>query len=111
MDEKFGVETLKTALRWAFNATKQVSDSSADGWQWTDGFSFVDDILALPGIIKDGNLIKDELLDLSPGERNELNDWVKQNFNLPENADIEMWVEDLLEWLFVTLSLVNKHRS
>lgn len=108
-DEKLGVENLKKAVKFSIELGQQFEKSGKDGWSWTDSFDFVDEAMALPGIAKAGSSIAAELKDLSNEERDELNAYVAEEFDL-ENDKVEGIVEDSLNIAFSIVSLVQKFR-
>ena len=46
-EQKFGIENLKKIVAFGCDLTRQVNQSLEDGWQWTDAFSFVDEIASV----------------------------------------------------------------
>lgn len=108
--EKFGVDNIKKLLKFGCDLTKQIAISSADGWQWTDSFSFINEITQLPGVIKALPAIKDELADLSSDERKELNDWFEQEFDLP-NDKLEGQIEKALNFVILLLDFIESWKQ
>ena len=60
-EQKFGIENLKKIVAFGCDLTKQINQSLEDGWQWTDAFSFVDEIATIPGVVKSIPAVKQEL--------------------------------------------------
>lgn len=108
--EKFGVENIKKLLKFGCDLTKQINDSSADGWQWTDSFSFIDEIREIPGVVKALPQVKQELTDLSEEERKELNDWFVQEFDLP-NDKLEGQIEKAINFVIMLLDFIESWKK
>ena len=92
MEELLGIEKLKTLTKFACDLTRQFVTSLADGWQWTDSISFLDEAIQIPGIARSFPLIKAELADLSPAERLELAEYLQEEFDIP-NDKLELAIE------------------
>lgn len=107
---QFGIDNLKKIISFGCDLTKQINSALADGWQWTDAFSFVDEIAALPGVIKSIPAIKQELSELSEEEKTELNAYIKEKFDIP-NDKVEAFVEDALSIAISVVSLVTKWKE
>lgn len=105
----FGVENLKKLVKFACDLTKQINSSLSDGWQWTDSISFIDEISAIPGVVKSFPAIKQELGELTPEERQELFDYVVVEFDLP-NDSVEALVENSLQAAIALIALVEQWR-
>lgn len=108
--QKYGVENLKKFLKFACDLTKQIATSTADGWQWTDALSFIDEAAAIPGVVKNFGAIKQELSELSPSEREELHAYLVEEFDIP-NDQVEAWVEEAIGVVINLVSLVEKWKS
>ena len=106
----YGTENIKKLLTFAFDFTKQIAVSTKDGWQWTDSFAFIDEIAQLPGIIKSFQAIKNELGDLSDAERQELNKWVEENFEM-DNKEVESKIEHALQLAINAVALVEEFKK
>lgn len=109
-EQKFGIENLKKLILLGCNLTKQINSSLADGWQWTDFFSFVNEIAALPGVIKSIPAIKDELSELSKEEKSEISDFIIEKFDIP-NDKVEAFAEDSLIVAVGVVSLVTRWKE
>lgn len=108
--KQFGIENLKKAFKLGFDFTKQVAVSGADGWQFTDGFSFVDELSQMPAVFKSGKDILNEIKDLDLEEKEELYAWIVAEFDIP-NDEVEAWIEDILNLILTIVSLVNRHKK
>lgn len=94
-EEKLGIENLKRLIKFPLDLVKQAAESSQDGWQATDIFSFVDEFNNLPGIVRNWNMAVDELRDLSAEERTQLHEYFKEQFDIP-NDQLESFIENAL---------------
>lgn len=110
MEEKFGVENLKKVVSFGCGLTGQIAESLKDGWQWTDALSFVDEMAAIPGVVKTLPAVKQELSDLSTTEREELHAYIVEKFDIP-NDKVEAFVENAIGVALNVLSLVEKWKA
>lgn len=106
----YGIENLKKLVKFGFELTKQIATANADGWQWTDALSFVDEIAAIPGVVKSFPEIQNELSDLTKEERTELDAYVVEEFDIP-NDKVEAFVEDSLQLAVAAVSLVTRWKT
>lgn len=106
----YGIEALKKMVKFACDLTKQINSSLADGWQWTDAISFVDEISAIPGVVKSFPAIKQELADLTPEEREELHAYIVAEFDIP-NDSVEAFVENALGVAINIVALVEQWKA
>lgn len=106
----FGIENLKKLVGFGCDLAKQIASSLSDGWQWTDAFSFVDEIAAIPGVVKSFPAIKQELTDLSAEERAELHTFVVEKFDIP-NDKVEAFIENALGVAINIVALVEQFKS
>lgn len=102
----FGTDNLKNAVRFAVSLIKQVETSGKDGWNWRDSFSFIDELMGIPGLVASGDEIAAEFKDLSEFERLELEAFFKEEFNI-ENDKTEAVVENAVGLVLKVLSLVS----
>lgn len=110
MEEQFGTENLKKVITVACDFAKQAASSLSDGWQWTDFFSFVDEMAAIPGAVKSLAHVKEELANLSTEERIEIHAHFVAKFELP-NEHVEAIIEDAVAWALSTLELVERFKA
>lgn len=110
MAELLGVENFKKLIKFSCGLTKQVNTSLADGWQWTDILSFVDEASEIPAIGKALPQIAKELADLSSAERDELKDFVQTEFDIP-NDNLEVVLENSIMQAISLVALVNEWRK
>lgn len=110
MPEQVGVENLKRLVKFGCDVTKQLSDSLADGYQWTDLLSLVDELSQIPGVVQSLPQVKAELADLSPAERTELHAYLVEEFDLP-NDKVEAFVENSVAFAISALALVEQWKD
>lgn len=106
----YGIENLKKLIKFGCDLTKQITTALGDGWQWTDAFGFVDEIAAIPGIVKSFPAIQQELSELSPEERQELYDYLQEEFDIP-NDRVEVFVENSLSLAIAAVALVEQWKA
>lgn len=110
MAQVFGIDNLKKLVKFACDLTKQITESLADGWQWTDALAFIDEITAIPGVIKSFPAIKQELGELSPQDRQDLYAYVVAEFDIP-NDKVEAFVENSLLFAVSAVALVEQWKA
>lgn len=106
----YGIDNLKKLIKFALDFTEQIATSTKDGWQWTDSFSFIDEVAQIPGVIKSWDAIRKELGELSDDERKELNDWVAEDFDI-EDDRVEAMIEHALQLAINAIALVDEFKS
>jgi hypothetical protein len=105
-----GVENLKKLVKFPLDLTKQITDSTADGWQITDLFSFVDELSTIPGIVKNWKETVAELKELDALERAELHAYVVTEFDIP-NDKVEVFVENALLNVVSLIALYEQFKA
>ena len=100
-----GVENLKKALKFVFDFTTQVAQTKKFNF-WAI-FGFIDDLVALGDIITKWKDIQAEFKDLDEAEKQEIYEYAKAEFDLP-NDQVEAFIEDALQWALVTFALVER---
>lgn len=91
-----GTENLKKVLAFALGLGNELAKGFEDGkLSLVEGMGLADNLLAIPGLISARKEILAELKDLDAAERQELFDYVKQEFDLPDDR-IEAIVEEAL---------------
>lgn len=105
-----GIENLKKLVHFGAKLANQVATSLSDGWQWTDALSFVDEMAAVPGAVKAIPEARKELADLTAEERQELHNYLADEFDLP-NDKIEALVEHALNLALELVSLVSEFKA
>ncbi len=105
-----GITNVKKIVKFACDFAKQITESLADGWQWPDAFAFVDEMTQLPGVAKSLSSAAPEIADLDPLERAELVQYLKTEFDIP-NDKVEDLIEDAFAFALSIISLVEKFRA
>jgi hypothetical protein len=97
-----GIENLKKALGLVLHLVDKIDDVTQDGWQWlTDSLALVPTLIEIPGIVKNGKAIWEEVQDLDDAEREELLQFAKEELNLNDDE-----VEDVVESAFDILDAI-----
>lgn len=106
-----GIENLKKMVKFSCDFTKQISTALADGkFQWNEIFGFFDEIMAIPGVVKSFPAIAQEIRDLTEDERDELNDYIQDEFDIP-NDQVEAVIENSLSFAFSAVALVEQWKA
>lgn len=109
--QTFGVENLKKLIKFSCDFTEQIADALSDGkFSWTESFGFVDEVMQIPGVVKSFPAIKQELSELSPEERQELYDYLKEEFDIP-NDKVELFIENSLSLAIAAVALVEQWKA
>lgn len=93
--------------------TKSISNGEQafkDGFQWPDVFVFIPELTQIPDIIKNKQLLADEIKDITPAGIKDLATFIETSLVL-ENKDIEESVEIVIEILVLVLKLVGKLKT
>lgn len=101
-----GIDNIKKAVRLSVDFIKQIEQSTSDGFQITDLFSFVDELSRLPEVIANRNQLVDELKDLSAEERMDLQLFVINEFDIA-NDKAEAAIESALCLVISLISLIT----
>lgn len=110
MAEVIGVENLKKLLKFSCDLTKQINTAMSDGWSFSDIFGFVDEAAAIPGIAKSFPAISKELADLSKEEKAELETYLQEEFDIP-NDSLETVIENSIMQAVSLVALVNEWKN
>lgn len=105
-----GVNDLKKLVKFPLDLTKQIAESTADGWQFTDLFAFVDELATVPGIVKNWKNAVAELKELDTADRQELYDFVVAEFDIP-NEKVEKFVENALLNVVSLIALYEEFKA
>lgn len=105
-----GTDHLKKGLKLAFDFAKQTAAIAEGGIKWYELASYLDELLQLPDVIKDGKLILAEIKDLDPAEANELAEWVKVEFDIPDDK-LEETIEQGLAMAVNLIALYNTFKG
>lgn len=99
-----GIENLKKVIKLVLDLQKQGQVALADGkFTLLDIPGFLDELLQIPGLINSRETIVAEFNDLTKDEIDELNAYLKQEFDL-ENDVTEAKVE---EYINIAVSLIK----
>lgn len=105
-----GIEKLKVAIKWGLDLSEQIAEASKDGISWTDMFGFLDDAVAIPGLVKSWPDISLELHDLTEIERLELHAYVSSEFDIPHEK-MEIFIENALLQVVSLVTLVEEFKA
>jgi len=87
-DQKFGVENLTTVLDFHLGLAKELASALKDGkFKLFEALGFVDDLMKIDGLVKAIPQIKNELAELSEAEKQEIKDYVTDNYEFDGNVD------------------------
>jgi hypothetical protein len=110
MSEKIGIDKTKKLVHFACGLTKQIEEATEDGWQLADLFKFFDEAAEIPGVAKSLPEIKKEIEDMDPGERIELYEFVRDEFDLADD-NLEFAIEKSLEFSIAGYQLWQMWRN
>ena len=110
MAEVLGVDSLKKLIKFGCGLTKQINSATSDGWQWTDALGFVDEIAEVPGVVKSFPSVGNEIADLSDAEREELKQFVQDEFDIP-NDSVEVVIEHSIAMALSLVALVQEWKN
>lgn len=83
---KIGIENLKKAILFGIALAMHAADALKDKKvSLAEVFGFVPDLMKVPDLVQSLPAIKDELKDLDEAERTELNAYIKDKFDLPDD--------------------------
>ena len=108
-DEILGIKETKEVLNFGFDLLEAIIKSLEDKKFSivTDSPRFVPVIFSAAKAFAGIELVKQELLDLTEEEQDELIAELKQRFNLNNDA-VELLVEDVLDHVFLTIKLAKR---
>lgn len=110
-EQIYGVENLKKFVKFACGFTEQVAEVLEDGKvQLLELPKFLDEVLEIPGLVKSWEAVKKELSELSPEERQEVYDYLKDEFDIP-NDRVELAIEHSISWVMNTLALYEMFKA
>lgn len=104
------IENLKKLLRFTLSFTQQLSESLKDGLQWKDVLSFLDEAMQVPGLVRSWEDVKSELLNLDLAERDALNRWIKETYDIPDDK-LEAVTESALMAAISLVSLYSEFKA
>ncbi len=103
-----GIDHLKSALKTVLDLSVQLAATKKFNF-WTI-FSFIDDLAAVGGVVTTWKDIVAEFKDLDETEKQELYAYAQEQFDIP-NDQVESFVEDSLQWVLTTVSLVERAKT
>ena len=106
----YGTDNLKKMITLACEFTMQINSTATTGWNWSSAFSYLTEIMQIPGVIKSWAAIKQELIDLDKVETQQLYDYFSGQFNIP-NDQIKVLIENSLQWTISTIALVDQWKT
>jgi hypothetical protein len=107
-NQKFGIQKIKEVLKFAFSFGEAFDKSFADKkFTWEDSANFLPVFINAGDAFTDVKNIIQEIKDLDSAEIDELNLFIKKEFDL-ENDAIEGFIESGIELAFNIYNLVFK---
>jgi len=93
MEEKYGIDNLKKIISYGMDLGDGYVKAREDGKiNLKDAPIFLSSLVKLPGALKSAKKVKDEILDLSNQERNDLKTWFQEKYKCP-NEKVELLIE------------------
>lgn len=105
-----GIENLKTAIHLAIALPVQITKTIKGKFQIFDILAFLDEFRELAEVIKGKKAVLDELKNLSPEERKQLIEFVKDEFDVADDR-AEIFIENALSWVDSTLTLIEEAKT
>lgn len=105
-----GTEKLKVAVKLGVALFNQAKESTKDGFQVMDVFSFVDELSQLPEVIKSAAEMKAEMNDLDMAERQEILELVKGSLDVTDEKAQEIVTAalDLIFAIYKGVTILGK---
>lgn len=105
-DEKYGIKASKELLVFIIGMVKAIMEVFADGKvNFWDLFKFCKPMWLLVPVIKDFGQLRNELVDLSDAEKQELCDLIAADLTLA-NKDVEQYLELALQTMIHMIDLL-----
>jgi len=110
-EEQYGIEEVQDFLKFGFAFAEGMTKALEDGkWNWlSDSLLMIPALAKAPAAFDDLELLKNQLLDISKTEKEELVSWAMEEFDIAED-EVEEKIEDSLELVFHILTYVNKYK-
>lgn len=103
----YGIENIKSALDFAFQFGFKLGDTLEDGKvAWTEVLGFAGLAVKIPNLISHAKDLKNEFLDLTIEEQNEINIYFQDKLDI-SNDKIEFFIEKAFAWLLTTAELIQ----
>lgn len=103
-----GIDNLKLALKFSADFSDQIAQTKK--FSVLAAFGFVDDLIALGGVITAWKNIVAEFKDLDPAERAALNAYAKDVLKIPAEK-VKDFIADALDWALLTFAMVERART
>lgn len=105
------IDKLKKALAFGIKATVKIDEVTQDGWQWlSDSVALFPTLVEIPGLLKDGKEMWEELQEVDDEEKAELQQFAKDNFDIADD-ELEEVVESVFDWFYQTAVTQSKIRA
>ncbi len=105
-----GIENLKKAIHLAISLPIQVIESSKKKIKFLAILNFIDEFKELTQLVKERDKVVAEIKDLSPEERTELLEYIKSEFDIPDDK-LESFIENAITWAFSFITLVDEAKE
>lgn len=103
-----GIDHLKQALKFVNDFRNQIAQTKKI--TFVAAISFIDDLIALGGVIEDWKIIIAEWKDRTPIELQELYAYAKTLAPIP-NDKVQAFVDKSFRWMLLTFELVEDEKS
>lgn len=111
MANPLGTENLKKLIKFGLDITKQIAEALKDGKVSTaEIFSFLPQLMQVPGVVKSWPDIVAEFKDLSTEDRADLHTYFAGEFDIP-NDKVEVFIENALLQAISLIKLVEEFKA
>lgn len=87
MAEKFGTDNLKKVFKSVIGLTNEIAvDLQDKKITWGESAGLLDNLLEIPGVVTALPNVPNELADLSPEEKLDLENYIAQEFDIPNDV-------------------------
>lgn len=105
------VENIKKVLAFPLSLVKAIESAKVDGSiNLADLPLFIDPVTKLPAAIEGAKLAKEEITNLDAAEKEALNQWVKDTFDLADDS-LEAKIEKGLAVVFYLAELYSEFKK
>lgn len=105
-----GIDKVKEAVSLAISLPTQLVKTVKKKFKFLDILAFVDELRMLAELIPNKNEIFLQLKDMSPEERKEIVEHIKEEFDL-DNEQAEAFAENALTWVESTVKLIDEAKN
>lgn len=109
-EQKIGIDNLKKFVHFGLDLAEQIAKTTGKKWNFLMALDFVDEVAAIPGVVKSWPAVLTEIKDLDDDERKQLHEYVQEEFDIP-NERVEEVVEDSLVLVISMVNLVTKFKN